>query len=57
MLKLNTTLHEAMLVSEQQGNQNSKEQSQSNVTAGHRKHKSTSSVIKPLSQALYLWMD
>lgn len=60
MLKLNATLHEAIVISEQQGSQSSDEQVQKHVNASYSKGKgpsSLSTLFKQMSHALYLWMD
>ncbi len=59
MLKLNATLHEAIVIGEQQGSQVQVEQSKPS-NAGSTKGNGTSSVtalFKEMSQVLYLWMD
>jgi hypothetical protein len=58
MLKLNATLHDAIVMGEQQGSQTMPEQPQQNADVA--KGKGTSSIatlFKQMTHTLYLWMD
>jgi hypothetical protein len=58
MLKTNVTLHDAIVMSEQQTSQAGSEQAQQKDNAGKGKGSSSFAVLfKQMSHALYLWMD
>jgi hypothetical protein len=60
MLKINATLHEAMVIGEQQGFEARAEQSKKSLHATHGKEKKSPSFavfFKEMSHTLYVWMD
>jgi hypothetical protein len=58
MLKLNATLHDTLVMSEQQVSQNANEQARQNDTASKGKGTSSFAVLfKQMSHTLYLWTD
>jgi hypothetical protein len=57
MLKLNATLHDSIVLSEQQSGQAASEQAQHSDAPVKKGTLPFASLFKQVSHALYLWMD